>query len=141
MTLGRPENFIKMTKIGLHYEDMYGRQTVFAKINKKQHKHTCFSCSLEKFLHFSYKTVENFSSSKPRPPEQRNLGENPTPLGSENVRVAWGGWSGLELTDTLRRDRERLVIKVKVAPTPLTCYITLVVNLLSLQGKFMEVCM
>ena len=34
---------------------------------------------IEKLLHFSFKTVRNFSNSKPRPPGQRKLGENPTP--------------------------------------------------------------
>ena len=34
---------------------------------------------IEKFLHFSFKTVENFSYSKSRLPEQRKLDENPTP--------------------------------------------------------------
>ena len=34
---------------------------------------------IEKFLHISFRTVENFSTSKPRPPGQRKLDENPTP--------------------------------------------------------------
>ena len=34
---------------------------------------------IEKFLHFSFKTVENLSNSKPQPPGQRKLVENPTP--------------------------------------------------------------
>ena len=59
---------------------------------------------IEKLLHFSLKTAGNFSDSKPRLPGQRKLGENPTPPGSENMRISGGrpgGWSGLELTDTL----------------------------------------
>ena len=55
-------------------------------------------------LHFSFKTVEHFSNSKPRPPGQRKLGENPALRAvrtCESPRVAPGGWSGLELTDTL----------------------------------------
>ena len=47
---------------------------------------------IEKLLHLSLKTVENFSDSKSRTP------------GSENVRILGGRpgwWSGLELTDTL----------------------------------------
>ena len=59
---------------------------------------------IEKFLHFSFKTVEHFSNSKPRPPGQRKLGENPALRAvrtCESPRVAPGGWSGLELTDTL----------------------------------------
>ena len=54
----------------------------FAKIDVKQHKDTC-SVKLppislkriEKFSQFSFKTLENFSNSKPQPP------------GSENVRI------------------------------------------------------
>ena len=48
--------------------------------------------SFEKLLHFSFKSVEN------------SLIQNPEPLGSENVRIPGvrpGGWSGLELIDTL----------------------------------------
>ena len=63
---------------------------------------------IEKFLHFSFKTVENFSNSKPRPPGQRKLGE--TPPGSGNVgipggRPGDGQASRLELTDTLPKQR------------------------------------
>ena len=58
----------------------------FCKIDMKQHKNTCFSScpgpvsmkQIEKFLHFSFKTVENFSNSKPRSPGQRQVAENPT---------------------------------------------------------------
>ena len=40
---------------------------------------------IEKFLHFSFKTVWNFSNSNPDPPGQRKLGENPTPGQWERV--------------------------------------------------------
>ena len=58
--------------------------------------------TIEKFLHFPFITVENFSNSEPRPPGQRKFGENPTPRQWEraNPRGLPGGWSGLELTDT-----------------------------------------
>ena len=59
---------------------------------------------IEKFLHFSFKTVEIFSYSKPRAPGQRKLGESPTPGAVRTCESPGGrrrGWSGLELTDTL----------------------------------------
>ena len=63
----------------------------------KQHKNTCFSSCLqfldsvsltqiEKFLHFSFKTVENFSNAKPQHPGQRERAESPG--------VARGGGGG-----------------------------------------------
>ena len=58
---------------------------------------------IEKSLHFSFKTVENFSNSKRRPPGKERWAKT-QPSGSENVEipgVRLGGWSGLELTDTL----------------------------------------
>ena len=39
-----------------------------------------FLKQIEKFPQFSFKTVENFSNSEPRPPGQRKLGETPTPV-------------------------------------------------------------
>ena len=60
--------------------------TAFAKIDMKQpaQEHLFFKLPLvslkqiEKFLQFSFKTVENFSNSKPQHGE-RKLGENSTP--------------------------------------------------------------
>ena len=44
---------------------------------------------IEKFLHFSFRTVENFPNSRPQPPGQRKLGET-RPLGSEKMRISGG---------------------------------------------------
>ena len=69
---------------------------------KQNKKHLLFKLppvslkQIEKFLHFSIKTVGNFSNSKPRPPGQRNLGENRTPGAVRTCRS-----QGVELTDTL----------------------------------------
>ena len=57
---------------------------------------------IKKFLHFSFKTAENFSNSKPRPPGRRKLDENPTSKAArtcESRGSPGGGWSGLDLTD------------------------------------------
>ena len=92
---------------------IYG--TVFAKIDIKQHKNTCLeSClrflkEIEKFLHFSFKTVGNFSDSKlptPPPTPGKDSWTKPRLLGhleqcsklNPGTRLPWG-WSGLELTD------------------------------------------
>ena len=42
---------------------------------------------IEKFLHFSFRTEENFCNSKPRHPGQRPFGRNPDPPGSENLQI------------------------------------------------------
>ena len=56
-------------------------------------------------MHFSFKTIENFSNSKPRPPGLRKESKSPTP-GIENVQISGGrqggGWSGLEPGGTLK---------------------------------------
>ena len=61
------------------------------------------SLEIEKFMHMSFRTVENFSNSIPQSPGQRKLGKDPTP-GVVRTCESWGlpgeGWSGLELTDT-----------------------------------------
>ena len=99
MTLAGPDNFIKMTELVYVIKDTVG-STVFAKIDMKQHKNTCLFKlppvslkQIEKFLHFSFKYVGNFSNSKHRPAGQRKLGENPTPgamRACESPGVAWG---------------------------------------------------
>ena len=68
--------------------------TVFAKVDMKQHKNTCFSSCLslnqiKKFLHMFFRTVEHFSNSIPRPPGKENLAKT-QPLGSENVQIPGG---------------------------------------------------
>ena len=45
---------------------------------------------IEKFLHFSFKTVGNFSNSKPRYPREKNVGRKPDPWGSGKVRIPRG---------------------------------------------------
>ena len=76
--------------------------TVFVKINiKTEQEYLLLKLPLvslkqiEKFMHLSFRTLENFSNLKPRPQV------------SGNVRISgdhWGGgggeWSGLELTNT-----------------------------------------
>ena len=89
MTLERPEHFTKMTKMtenGLCYL-RYNKHLMFFFLNwyETAQEHLPFKVppvslkQIEKFLRSSFKTVENFSNSKPRPPGQRTLGENPTP--------------------------------------------------------------
>ena len=63
------------------------------KIDMKQNRDTrgFFETNRElKFLHFSFKTVENFSNLKPRTPRAKEVGRKPDPPGSENVRISWG---------------------------------------------------
>ena len=60
-----------------------------------------FLKQIEKFMHFSFETVENFSNSKPPFPGQRKLGKNPNPQAvrtceSEGGGGGGGGESGLE---------------------------------------------
>ena len=46
---------------------------------------------IEKFLHFSFKTVENLSDSLPRPSGKESWAKTPPPTpGSGNARIPWG---------------------------------------------------
>ena len=57
---------------------------------------------IERFLHFSFKTAENFTDSNPHPSGKESWAKT-RPPGSENLRIPrgrQGGWSGLKLTDT-----------------------------------------
>ena len=67
----------------------------------KQHKNTCFSSCLQssffktnrEFLHFSFKTAENFSNSKPWPQGKESWVKT-WPPGSENMQIPGGSPGG-----------------------------------------------
>ena len=131
MTLGWPEIFNKMTEMakkGLCYQ-RYSKHLLFLqKLIWSSTRTPAFQTAqvslkqIEKFLHFSFKKVRNFSNSKPRPPPRgkeswaktRPPGQwkRTNPRGSP--RGGGGGgerWSGLELTDTLKGQTENIKTK------------------------------
>ena len=83
--------------------------TAFAKIDMKQHKRPAFQAASSFFETNReipacfFQNCRKFLEFKTSTPGQRKLSKNRTP-GSKNVRISGGrqgGWSGLELTDTL----------------------------------------
>ena len=59
--------------------------------------------SFKKFLHFSFKTVENFLPFKTLIPRAKEVRRKPDPQAVRTCesRGSPGGWSGLEVTDIL----------------------------------------
>ena len=108
MTLVWPENFVKMTEMAEMAEMVvYVVKdtvdiTVFAKVDIKQHRNTCFS-SCPQFL-WTNREVPPLAFENCRKFLWFKIQTPPPPPGSENVRILGGRpgwWSGLELTDTL----------------------------------------
>ena len=48
---------------------------------------------IDKVLHFSLKTVKNFSNSKPRTPGQKKAAQKPDSPSSENMKSTGVAWS------------------------------------------------
>ena len=96
-----------MAKYGPCYS-IYSRHLLFfTKIDMNQltaQEHLLFKLSsvslkqIEKFLHFSFKSVENFSNSKSRPPQAKKAGRKLDPSGSEtceSLGIAWERGGGM----------------------------------------------